>query len=229
MIKSQIEVNQELYNYIIENTLKEREELNIITTEQSSVDDKILQITPHQGQFLAWLIRLIRPKKTLDLGTYKGYSALCVALASPADCKTVTIDCNEEYSNIAKNYWVKAGVVEKIEFRQGNAIDCLDDLINDDQNSTFDFIFIDADKANYIEYYERSLALLKTNGIIAIDNTLYFGTVINTQIDDEEIKRWVFKEGIQAIKSLNKIINSDCRVESCLLPIADGLTLLRKV
>ncbi len=229
MIKSQIEVSPELYRYIVEETLIEPKELNAISNEQSTVDDIILQITPHQGQFLAWLIKLINPLKTLDIGTYKGYSALCVALASTSECKTLSIDINEEFSKIAKKYWIKAGVENKIEFKIGNAVETLNKLINNGQQDSFDFIFIDADKSSYLEYYEYSLKLLKKGGVIAIDNTLYFGTVIGRRIIDKDIKKWVFKDGIKAIKSLNERIKNDIRVESCLLPIADGLTLLRKL
>ena len=229
MIKSQIEFSPELYRYIVEETLIEPKELNAISNEQSTVDDIILQITPHQGQFLAWLIKLINPLKTLDIGTYKGYSALCVALASTSECKTMSIDVNEDFSKIAKKYWIKAGVENKIEFKLGNAVETLNNLINNGQQDSFDFIFIDADKSSYLEYYEYSLKLLKKGGVIAIDNTLYFGTVIGRTIVDKDIKKWVFKDGIKAIKSLNERIKNDIRVESCLLPIADGLTLLRKL
>lgn len=229
MVKSQIEISPELYKYIVDNTLKEPKELSVISNEQTSIDDIILQITPHQGQFLAWLIKLIRPQRTLDIGTYKGYSSLCIALASPPTCITISIDKNEDLAKIAKEYWKQAGCEDKIDFILGEAINVLEDLIKSGNRETFDFIFIDADKANYIEYYERSIQLLKKGGIIAIDNTLYFGTVIGRKIKDQDIKRWVFLKGIKAIKVLNKLIKDDYRVESCLLPIADGLTLVRKI
>ena len=229
MVKSQIEVNPKLYKYIIEKTLKEPKELKVISNEQSSIDDIILQITPHQGQFIAWLIKLINPKRTLDIGTYKGYSALCIALASQPECKTLSIDINEELSEIAKKYWKAAGVEKKIEFKLGDALVTLQNLIDTGNQSSFDFIFIDADKSSYLDYYELSMQLLKKNGVMAIDNTLYFGSVIGRKIVDKDIKKWVFKDGIKAIKSLNYMINNDSRVESCLLPLADGLTLLRKL
>lgn len=229
MIKSQIEISPELYKYIVDKTVNEPIGLNILSREQSSIDDKILQITPHQGQFISWLIKLINPNLTLDIGTYKGYSALCVALATKKECKTITIDCNEELANIAKKYWYASGVENKIEFLLGNASDTLDNLNNNGYHEAFDFIFIDADKSNYKQYYEQSLLLLKQGGVIAIDNMLYFGTVIGRRIIDEDIKKWVFKDGVKAIKSLNELIKNDNRVESVLLPIADGLTLIRKL
>jgi len=228
MLKGQINVTDKLFNYIVDNSLHEPDALKIISIEQNSIDDKILQITPHQGQFLSILIKLINPSLTLDIGTYKGYSALCVALASGNDCKTISIDNKKDYAKIAENYWGKANVSNKIEFKLGMASSVLNDLILNGFENKFDFIFIDADKANYIEYYEKSITLCKSGGVIAIDNTLYFGTVISRKIIDKYIKKWVFTDGIKAIKSLNELIKNDKRVESCLLPIADGLTLVRK-
>lgn len=228
MLKSQINVTEKLFNYIVDNSLHEPDALKIISEEHNSIDDKILQITPHQGQFLSIIIKLINPSLTLDIGTYKGYSALCVALASSDNCKTITIDNQVEYASIAEIYWDKAKVKNKIEFKLGLASSVLNNLIQNEYKGKFDFIFIDADKANYVEYYEKSLSLCKSGGVIAIDNTLYFGTVISRRIIDKYIKKWVFSDGIKAIKSLNELIKNDKRVESCLLPIADGLTLVRK-
>lgn len=228
MIKTQIELTTILNDYISLNSVKESPFLVELRKQNSSIDDLILQITPLQGQFMSFLVKLINAKKTLDIGTYKGCSALTVALATVNDCKTITCDINEEFGAIANGYWEKAKVGHKIDFRLGSAIQILKDLINNNEQESFDFIFIDADKANYIEYYELSLNLIRSGGLIVVDNTLYFGTVAGAEVTDSDIQRVITKKGTEEIKKLNTILVNDERIEMCLLPVADGMTLIKK-
>ena len=188
-----------------------------------------MQIPPEQGQFMAFLIKLIGAKKCLEIGTYTGYSALCIALAMPEDSITITCDINTKYSDIGQKYWKRAKVNHRINLKIAPALNTLDELINNNEESTFDFIFIDADKINYIEYYEKSLMLLRQGGIIAIDNVLLFGSVVNPELLDENLKARISNEDISIMKSLNEKIKQDIRVDISMLAIADGLTLVRKI
>jgi predicted O-methyltransferase YrrM len=180
----------------------------------------MMQIAPEQGQFMALLIQLMGAKKTLEVGVFTGYSSLAVALALPSDGKIIACDTNEEYTAIARHYWQKAGVADKIDLRIAPALDTLDELIAQGQANTFDFAFIDADKSNYDNYYERALQLVRPGGLIAIDNVLWGGKVADRNVQDNRTK---------AIRELNQKLHQDKRVTISLVPIADGLTLARKV
>jgi len=219
---SDLYVTPKLFDYLIKESLEIPYPIKNLLEENSGIDDQILQITPYQSQFISWIVKLVNLMKTLDIGTYKGCSALSVALSSAKNCKTISIDNDLSVINKAKTYWEKFGVFDKIESIHGNATDVLQKMLDENNAESFDFIFIDADKANYVDYYEFSLRLLKKGGIIFIDNTLYFGTVVGKRKFSADIKRWVFKKGVTAIKKLNKIIKNDPRVDSCLIPIADG-------
>ena len=228
MIKSQIQLTTELNDYILKNSVKESQFLIDFRRNNSTNDDVILQITPLQGQFLSFLVKLIDAKNTLDIGTYKGCSALTIALATSNNSKTISCDINKEYSDIAERYWKIAGVNHKIDFRLGEAVHILEELIRKKRDGLFDFIFIDADKTNYINYYELSIKLVRPGGLIVIDNTLYFGTVIGIEVTDQDILKLISKEGTEEIKKLNSLIAKDERIEMCLLPVVDGLTLIKK-
>lgn len=228
MIKTQIELTAELNDYIINNSVPESPFLNELRKHNHSSEDIIFQITPLQGQFLSFLAKLVNAKKTLDIGTYKGYSALAVALSTTEDCKTISCDKNEEFGKIAGEFWGRAGIAHKIDFRLGDAVQVLEGLVNNGEQETFDFIFIDADKINYVKYYELSLKLIRPGGLIVVDNTLYFGTVAGTEVTDPDILKLISKEGTEEIKRLNAIVANDDRIEMCLLPVADGLTLIKK-
>ena len=179
----------------------------------------IMQIAPDQGQFLALLVKLLGAKKTLDIGVFTGYSSLVVALALPDDGKVIACDRDPEATALARRYWKEAGVEHKIDFHLAPALETLDQLIEQGQANSFDFAFIDADKRNYGNYYERALTLLRPGGLIAIDNVLWFGRVADPRDTD---KRTI------AIRELNQKIYQDERVEISMLPTADGLTLARK-
>jgi caffeoyl-CoA O-methyltransferase len=174
---------------------------------------------PEQGQLLALLVQLMQAKNILEIGTLTGYSTLWMALALPADGTITACDIDEDCAAIARRHWQAAGVETKISLQLAPAVDTLDQLLSTGQANTFDFIYIDADKVNYGVYYEKSLQLLRTGGLIAIDNTLWMGQVIDPEIQDEDTV---------AIRALNQKIHQDQRVSMSLLAIADGLTLALK-
>jgi predicted O-methyltransferase YrrM len=178
-----------------------------------------LQISPEQGQLMALLVELIGAKKTFEVGTFTGYSALAVALALPPGGKIVACDISEEWTAVARRYWREAGVERKMDLRIAPALQTLDGLLKDGQAGKFDFGFIDADKPNYDGYYERGLKLLRKGGLLAIDNVLWGGSVIDKTDRDESTR---------CIRALNRKIRNDERVSVSMLAVGDGLTLARK-
>lgn len=178
-----------------------------------------MQIAPEQGQFMALLVQLMGASKLLEIGTFTGYSALSLALVLPPEGKIVACDTSEESTAVARRYWQEAGVADKVDLRLAPALETLDELLGSGQGETFDFAFIDADKGNYDNYYERSLQLLRPGGLVAIDNVLWSGRVADEQVRDEST---------QAIRALNDKLRDDERVSMSLVPIADGVTLALK-
>jgi caffeoyl-CoA O-methyltransferase len=178
---------------------------------------------------MSFLVKALGVRKALEIGTYTGYSALSVALALPDDGRLIACDINEKWVNIGRKYWQEAGVTHKIEFRFGKATRTLDNLIKSGESGSFDFVFIDADKINYDAYYEKSLSLLRAGGVIAIDNVLLFGSVADSAVLDADLKTRISDADIDAMRKLNEKIRKDPRVDETMLPIADGLTLVRKI
>ncbi|MBW4614612.1 MAG: class I SAM-dependent methyltransferase [Desmonostoc vinosum HA7617-LM4] len=219
MPKQTTNLDNQLYNYLLSASLREPEMLLQLRQETANHPRGGMQISPEQGQFMALLVELIGAKKTLEVGVFTGYSSLCIALALPADGKIIALDVSEEYTAIARRYWHKAGVADKIDLRLAPALETLDELLASGQAQTFDFAFIDADKENYDGYYERCLQLVRPGGLIAIDNVLWSGQVADSQIQDEST---------QAIRAINNKLHHDERVALSLVPIADGLTLALK-
>ncbi len=185
----------------------------------AELPEAIMQIAPDQAQFMSLLIKILGAKYALEIGTFTGYSALAVALALPDDGKLVCCDINREWTDIGKHHWHLAGVEHKIDLRIAPAMKTLNALLTDKNPINFDFVFIDADKENYLHYYENSLKLLRIGGLIAIDNTLWSGDVIDADKNDADTV---------AIREFNRFIHQDERVDISLLPVADGLTLARK-
>jgi predicted O-methyltransferase YrrM len=219
MSKQTLGLEQNLYDYLLSVSLREPTILTQLRQETAQMPRSIMQISPEQGQFMALLVKLIGAKKTLEVGVFTGYSSLVVALALPADGKIVACDVSEEYTSIARRYWQQAGVADKIDLHIAPALETLDNLLTTGEAGTFDFAFIDADKSNYNNYYERSLELIRPGGLIAIDNVLWSGKVAETEIQDNQTNK---------IRDLNRKLHEDSRITLSLVPIADGLTLAMK-
>lgn len=208
-----------LYQYLQDTSLREPEILQELRKETQKLSMSQMQISPEQGQFMQLLVRLLKAKKTLDIGVFTGYSSLAVALALPPEGKVIACDLNIEWTKIAAKFWKKAKVEEKISLKLGPAMESLQKLIDSGEKGSFDFIFIDADKANYAIYYEQSLSLLRVGGVIAIDNVLWSGKVADQNINDANTV---------AIRDFNLKLHEDNRVMLSMLPVGDGLTLAMK-
>ena len=215
-----ISVSNNLYAYLLENSLCEPEILRRLREENASHPKAEFQIAPEQGQFMRLLVQVLGVRRAIEVGVFTGYSALSVALAMPPGGRLVACDVSEEFTNVAKRYWEEAGVAQKIDLRLGPALETLDSLIRAGQAGSYDFVFIDADKVNYLAYYERALSLVRSGGLVAIDNTLWYGYVADDAKNDSDTI---------SIRALNRRILEDNRVLASLLPLADGLTLALKL
>ena len=208
----------DLYEYVLRASSREPEVLARLRQATASVPLSAMQIGADQGQLMALLVRLIGARRCIEVGTYTGYSALAVALALPPDGKLITCDVNADWVNVGRPYWREAGVEQRIDLRLKPALETLDELLVRGEAGRFDFAFIDADKPNYIGYYERLLQLIRHGGLIAVDNTLALsGEPITTQ-DSESAK---------AMRVFNELVHRDERVDLAMLTIGEGLTLLR--
>jgi predicted O-methyltransferase YrrM len=212
-------LNDAVYDYLLAVSLREPPLLARLREETAALPRAMMQISPEQGQFMALLAELIGARRVLEVGTFTGYSALVVALALPADGRLLTCDVNEQTTAIARRYWDEAGVADKIDLRLGPAVETLDALLADGGAGSFDMAFVDADKTNYDAYYERALALLRQGGLMLVDNVLWGGAVAEPDHEDEDT---------DAIRALNAKIHGDERVSLSLLPVSDGITLVRK-
>jgi predicted O-methyltransferase YrrM len=214
-----LELTGELWDYIRRVSLREPEVLRRLRDETAPLPMARMQISAEQGQFMSLLVRLLRARMTIEVGVFTGYSSLSVALALPDDGRIIASDVSEEWTAIARRYWREAGVAHKIDLRLRPAIETLDALLAEKRAGAFDFAFIDADKENYLNYYERCLELVRPGGLIAIDNVLWHGNVIDRTKQDTDTK---------AIRAFNDRVSRDDRVWISLLPISDGLTLALK-
>lgn len=212
-------LTDDLYDYFLEVSLRESDVLRRLREETARLEKAQMQISPEQGQFMTLLVKLIGARRALEVGTFTGYSALCVAQALPPDGMLVACDIDEEWPSFGMRYWAEAGVRDKIEFRAGPAVETLADLIRDGLEESFDFAFIDADKRGLDDYYQMALRLVRQGGVIAVDNTLWHGKVVDDEVHDEDT---------MAIRGFNARVIDDGRVDLSLVPIGDGLTLLRK-
>ena len=219
MSSSTIGLNDNLRKYLLDVSCRESETLKDLRQETSYLKESQMQISPEQGSFLSVLVNIINAKKTLDIGVFTGYSSLVVASQLPLGGMVTACDTNIEWTDIARKYWKLAGVEKKINLVLDPAKKTLDKLITSGAESTYDFSFIDADKINYQIYFERSLKLLKVGGVIAIDNVLWGGKVIDNNDNDPATR---------AIRSFNQKLFVDDRVSISMLPIGDGLTLAIK-
>jgi len=218
MGKQPLQISDRLYQYILEVGFRDDPLLKALRDETARLPAGVMQISPEQGQFMALLAQLMGVRKAIEIGTFTGYSSLCVARALPADGRLICCDVSEEYTAVARRYWSQAGIAAKIDLRLAPALETLDSLKRSAAGS-FDMVFIDADKTSYQQYYEAALDLLRPGGVILIDNVLWSGDVADPAVQDDDTA---------ALRCLNNSIATDQRVDYCLLPIADGLTIARK-
>jgi len=218
MANASIGLSQELHAYLVKVGVREPDVLRKLRDRTAAIPQHGMQIAPEQGAFMALLVKLMGARNCLEVGTFTGYSSTAVALALPADGRLVCCDVSREWTDIARETWTEAGVADRVELRLGAAIETLDQVLAEDGAGRFDFAFIDADKPNYDGYVERALRLVRAGGLIAIDNVLWSGRVADSSVDDESTV---------AIRLLNEKLATDSRVEIAMVPIGDGLTLMR--
>lgn len=210
---------QALYPYLLANSVREDSLLQRLQDETARDPLARMQIAPEQGQFMELIARLIGARRIIEIGTFTGYSSICLARALPDDGQLLCCDIDEHWTGIAQRYWEEAGLSHRIHLRLAPALDTLDALLRDGQHKSFDLVFIDADKENYDAYYERSLQLLGPGGLIIFDNMLWSGQVADESVQDIDTV---------ALRALNLKLKGDQRVDISLLPMADGITLARK-
>ncbi|MBX7131770.1 MAG: class I SAM-dependent methyltransferase [Fimbriimonadaceae bacterium] len=207
-----------LYAYLIDHWLREDSILERLRDETASMPNAGMQISPEQGQFMTMLVRLMGVRRYLEVGVFTGYSSLGVTLAMGPEGRTVACDVSEEFTAVARRYWADAGIAGQIELHLAPGMDTLSSLITSG-SEPFDFMFIDADKANYHHYYEAGLRLVRPGGLIAIDNVFWGGKIADEAVQDEDTL---------AIRSLNAKLATDERIDLAIVPIGDGLTLARR-
>lgn len=216
MEKRSLNLSNELYQYMLDISLREPESARILREETKKMLVSALQSPPEETQFIVLLIKMLNAKRILEIGTFTGYTTLLMAQEMPEDGKVIACDIDEKWTSIGRKYWVEAGVANKIDLQIAPAEETLKKLIRDGYNNLFDFIFIDADKDNYITYYELAAKLVRIGGIIAIDNVFWNGAVINELNHGSDVV---------AIRKLNEIVFKDRRYFISTIPIGDGLTL----
>jgi caffeoyl-CoA O-methyltransferase len=220
MSRNYTPITDALAAYIREVTLREPETLRRLRESTEDHPRASMQIAPEQGQFLHVLTKLIGARQVLEVGVFMGYSSSWIALALPAGGKVVACDVNAEFAAMARRTWREAGVEDKIDLRLAPALETLDGLIAAGRSGTFDMVFIDADKRNYSNYYERALQLVRRGGLIATDNTLWDGSVVDPADDDPDT---------EAIRAFNRKLHDDDRIALTLATIGDGVTLACKL
>lgn len=208
----------QLYDYLLDVSLREPAVLRRLREETAALPSGSWQIPPELGQLLRFLVALTGARNAIELGTFTGYSALCIAQALPADGRLIACDANEEAHAIARRYWAEAGVADRIELRVGQVADTLGELIGEGRAGAFDFAFIDADKPGYADYYESCLTLVRPGGLVVFDNVFMGGAVAEPAPS---------RKYADAMKNFNRMIAGDERVTITMLPVADGVTLAR--
>ena len=219
MSRRTTQVDDALYAYLLESSLRESDALRRLREETAELEKGHMQISPEQGQFMALLVELIGARRILEVGTFTGYSALAMAEAMSGDWELVACDLSDDWTRIARRYWDEVGVSDHIDLRIGPASDTLSALVEGGRAGTFDLVFIDADKKGLDGYWERALELLRPGGLVAVDNTLWHGKVADPSVDDDATR---------AIRAFNLKARDDARVSMSLVPIGDGVTLARK-
>lgn len=220
MSRQTLNMTDALYAYLLQKGLREPPVLQELRHNTAGMELARMQIAPEQGQFMVFMVKLLGVRKIVEVGVFTGYSSLSMAMSMPDDGELVACDVNEEWTAMAREYWEKAGVAHKISLRLAPAKNTLEALLDEGQGESFDLAFIDADKAAYNDYYELCLQLLRKGGVIMLDNMLWGGSVADPDDDTEDAV---------AIRAMNDRIQRDQRVDMCLLPLADGLTMVRKL
>ena len=215
-----IRMNDSIDAYLRGVSVRETDVQRRLREETAALVQAGMQICPEQGQFMRMLTGLVGARRAIEVGVFTGYSALCVALALPADGELVACDVNEEWTAIARRYWSEAGVASKIRLHLAPADRTLDALVREGRSGEFDMAFIDADKTSYDLYYERCLELLRPGGLVLVDNVLWSGAVA-----DESDR----SEDTVALRAFNAKLGDDARIDLCMLPVGDGLTIARKL
>ena len=219
MTNKTIGLSDELAAYVLDVGTREPGVLARLREETAALPEHRMQIAPEQGAFLALLVELTGARRCLEIGTFTGYSSTAVAMALPEDGRIVCCDVSEAWTEMARRYWDEAGVARKIDLRIAPATETLDGLLADGGESTYDFAFVDADKSGYDGYYERLLRLVRPGGLIALDNMLLGGRVLDQAAEDQDTR---------ALQALNLKLSDDDRISLCLVPMADGVTLARR-
>jgi predicted O-methyltransferase YrrM len=220
MSNKSIGLTEDLHRYLLNNSVRESEILTKLRSHTEQHPMANMQISPEQGQLMGLLVELIGAKKCLEVGVFTGYSALCVAQKLPPDGKLIACDRDPLFTAVAQQFWELAGVRDRIELHLAPALETLDRLIDSGEAGTFDFAFIDADKNNYDRYYDRCFELVRSGGLILVDNVLWYGRVVDPEMESDP--------RTQAIKDINTKIYRDDRIDLSLIPIGDGLTIVRK-
>ena len=219
MSRHSINLTERVHEYLQSVTLREDEVMQRCRAETARHEWAGMQISPELGQFMGMLVKMLNARKIIELGVYTGYSSLCMARAMPEGGKLIACDVKKEYTDKAEEYWQAAGVAGKIELRLAPALDTLADLLRTGEAGSFDFIFVDAIKEEYSDYYPLNYRLLRSGGLMAVDNVLWGGDVANPDNQTAETN---------AIRAFNRMVHEDARVDMCMLPVGDGLTLVRK-
>ena len=219
MGRQTLQLSDAVYQYLQDHSLRETTVLRRLREETATLKEARMQLSPEQGQLLTFLAELTGARKAIEVGTFTGYSALCVASALPNDGCLIACDVSETWTAIGQRYWEEAGVDRKIDLRIAPALETLDELLAAGEAGSYDFALIDADKENYEAYYERILSLLRSGGLLLVDNVLWSGKVADPDHTEESTL---------AIRAFNRKVHADDRVSLSMLPIGDGMTLVRK-
>jgi len=219
MSTNTLNLNDQLYQYYQSVAFREADVLKDLRLETQNLEFFNMQIAPEQGAFMAMLVQLSGAQRIVEVGTFTGYSSLSMAMALPDEGELYALDISEEWTNIARKYWQKAGVDDKIELMIAPVVKSLQALLQQGLNNQIDLMFIDADKPSYQAYFELGLQLVRKGGVILFDNVLWGGDVADDTINDENTS---------ALRELNQFLLEDSRIDLAMLPIGDGLTLARK-
>jgi len=212
-------MDDQLLEYLRQNSVREPDVLQELREETQKLSNSGMQISPEQGQLMSMLVKLVNAHKIVEIGTFTGYSSTVMALAMPEDSQLIAFDISEEYTRTARIFWKKAGVDQRVKLVLGNAKESLKNFLQAGEQESVDLAFIDADKSSYAEYYEYCLQLIRPGGLILVDNVLWGGQVADASNHDKDT---------EALRIFNAALSSDQRVDLCMVPIGDGLTIARK-